>query len=524
MPIPRSITREHVLQAIEQLDRGVTHPFGPSVDYDLIYEGRKYPPKAVVGIAAELATGARLGPADFSAGEGPGQANAVLRDLGFQVERRIPLEPHAESPRVWLEMTHSNNQHGGPGWEFGTCLWSPSKNRTGQDYYRTMREPKLRDRVIHSLDSTIVGESTVAREHVERNDQPPSPGPWEGLAPYYRIELKDYRRFSRPYALSHLLREYGDRILDDIRTNRPTRYPFFITGAGGLHTVQGGYLTRCTPVLTAAIDEAVMARPATPIPTATPTRVPGARYWCMALGEGGRMWPECHAKGLAVLGWDELGDLKQYPEVRSLEERLAREREGDARPTNSALACWQFAHEMKTGDFILAKRGISEIMGLGEVTSGYEFLPDRQEYKNTRRVRWIASGHWELPANHRLPQKTLTDISTYTALLDYVLPLISRSPRQDSATLTLYTIDDALQGLFIARDSLVSMFNAFSRRKNLIIEGPPGVGKTFLARRLAYARIGYKDPTRVGAIQRISLMRTKISFRAGGRRKLAGLL
>jgi 5-methylcytosine-specific restriction protein B len=96
----------------------------------------------------------------------------------------------------------------------------------------------------------------------------------------------------------------------------------------------------------------------------------------------------------------------------------------------------------------------------------------------------------------------LTDVTDDTGLLDYILPLISRTPGEtEKPPLPAYTLDDAMKDLFIDRQALLAIFNALARKKNLILEGPPGVGKTFLARRLAYARIGYKDPTRVGAVQ-----------------------
>jgi 5-methylcytosine-specific restriction protein A len=65
MGIPKGITREHVEQAIRQLEDGIEHPFGVSVGYDLHYEGKTYPPKAVVGLAGALATGTPLGPTNF---------------------------------------------------------------------------------------------------------------------------------------------------------------------------------------------------------------------------------------------------------------------------------------------------------------------------------------------------------------------------------------------------------------------------------------------------------------------------
>ena len=51
--IPKGITRTDVLQAIKQLDAGATHPFGPSRKFDLVHKGRRYPPKAVLGLAAQ---------------------------------------------------------------------------------------------------------------------------------------------------------------------------------------------------------------------------------------------------------------------------------------------------------------------------------------------------------------------------------------------------------------------------------------------------------------------------------------
>ena len=85
MGIPKGITKEHVLSALEALDGGEPHEFGESTRYDLVHDGRMYPPKAVVGIAARFVTGKALHPSDFSGGSGGGQANAVLTALGFDI-------------------------------------------------------------------------------------------------------------------------------------------------------------------------------------------------------------------------------------------------------------------------------------------------------------------------------------------------------------------------------------------------------------------------------------------------------
>jgi hypothetical protein len=45
------------------------HGFAPTTTYELVWEGRRYPPKAILGTAYEFATGRRLGSADFEGGK-----------------------------------------------------------------------------------------------------------------------------------------------------------------------------------------------------------------------------------------------------------------------------------------------------------------------------------------------------------------------------------------------------------------------------------------------------------------------
>ena len=81
--IPAGLTRTHVLQAIADLDAGVDHPFGQPTGYELLHEGKRYPPKAAVGLACRYSLGRMLLPEEFSGGEAPGKANFALRKLGF---------------------------------------------------------------------------------------------------------------------------------------------------------------------------------------------------------------------------------------------------------------------------------------------------------------------------------------------------------------------------------------------------------------------------------------------------------
>ena len=88
-----NLTREHILTAIKDLDRGLDHSFGQPRRYILFFEGRRYPPKAVLGRALFHATGVTPRPHDFSGGEA---TNIALRRLGFDVREVSTDDDFAE--------------------------------------------------------------------------------------------------------------------------------------------------------------------------------------------------------------------------------------------------------------------------------------------------------------------------------------------------------------------------------------------------------------------------------------------
>jgi 5-methylcytosine-specific restriction protein A len=80
----KRIQRNHILQAIKDLDAHVTHAFADSTGFDLVYLGTHYPPKAVFGVAGRYALGKELLPEHFSGGE-DSTCFQVLRREGFEI-------------------------------------------------------------------------------------------------------------------------------------------------------------------------------------------------------------------------------------------------------------------------------------------------------------------------------------------------------------------------------------------------------------------------------------------------------
>jgi hypothetical protein len=64
-----------------------------------------------------------------------------------------------------------------------------------------------------------------------------------------------------------------------------------------------------------------------------------------------------------------------------------------------------------------------------------------------------------------------------------------------------YDKKKAMKGLFLAEPQFDDMLAALNEKKNVVLQGAPGAGKTYVARRLAYALIGSNDPQRIEIIQ-----------------------
>lgn len=98
----------HLRRAAERLVAGFNgHGFGPSTEYDLLFEGHRLPPKAVFGIAATEALGFAVRPENFTAGDGE-PCFRILRAHGYPiVPKGDPVEADPviadDEERAWSE-------------------------------------------------------------------------------------------------------------------------------------------------------------------------------------------------------------------------------------------------------------------------------------------------------------------------------------------------------------------------------------------------------------------------------------
>ena len=101
--------------------------------------------------------------------------------------------------------------------------------------------------------------------------------------------------------------------------------------------------------------------------------------------------------------------------------------------------------------------------------------------------------------------KTLTDITPYT---DYVLKLnalfeedMPEDIEDQDISYPSYSESDFLTDVYMSKDNYKILTTLLKNKKNIIIQGAPGVGKTYAAKRLAYSMMGVKDKERVMMVQ-----------------------
>ena len=238
------------------------------------------------------------------------------------------------------------------------------------------------------------------------------------------------------------------------------------------------------------------------------------QHWLYTPGEGAARWEEFRTAGIMALNWDRVGDLASFPDKESLLDALYTHY-GDwgGRPRKAADSVWDYIHAMKPGDIVYVRRSFNEIVGRGVVRSDYRYDEDRSSFRAVRDVEWTHVGSWPLEQRiGRLMLQRLTENTKYTP--DQLNALIgiedSHSPSsvdERSGNNDLdeadehYTSADFLDEVFLRPEDLEQMLGLLRRKKNLILQGAPGTGKTFAAKRLAYALMGQTDDSRVEVVQ-----------------------
>ena len=85
---------------------------------------------------------------------------------------------------------------------------------------------------------------------------------------------------------------------------------------------------------------------------------------------------------------------------------------------------------------------------------------------------------------------------------DFILDMIrEENPVAPEASIDAYTKSDFLDEVYMTEKRYENLVAVLRNKKNIILQGAPGVGKTFAARRLAWSMMGEKDDSRIEFVQ-----------------------
>lgn len=228
------------------------------------------------------------------------------------------------------------------------------------------------------------------------------------------------------------------------------------------------------------------------------------RYWKIAPGADARLWDQSIQGGYISVGWNELGDLSDC-DREEFDRRCSAELERHDDWTKDGLEqVWRFIN-IREGDRIVANRGTTDVLGIGTVVGDYYYRAEGEHFHrlpvrwDDRRPRRVSEYGWRRTLIELTEQKFNRILNALDQGDDE--PPHLPAPPTVSKPVEPYGIEHALRELFTDRPRFQRIVATLREQKNVILQGPPGVGKTFFARRLAYTLLGEKDAARVGMVQ-----------------------
>jgi 5-methylcytosine-specific restriction protein B len=176
--------------------------------------------------------------------------------------------------------------------------------------------------------------------------------------------------------------------------------------------------------------------------------------------------------------------------------------------TGNKRSRFEYFQKIKIGDLVLGYETTptKKVLAIFEVTKGahiddddgkekisfiiQKFLPSPVSYDTLKSMHELENS--EVMRNNQGSLFKLTK-EEYHSILN--------KDQSKEIDLNDYSIEDAEKDIFLSKEELENIQNSLEYKKNMILQGPPGVGKTYMAKRLAYLMMEVKDNTKIEMIQ-----------------------
>lgn len=217
--------------------------------------------------------------------------------------------------------------------------------------------------------------------------------------------------------------------------------------------------------------------------------------------------------GVISIGWSKLEDLSDIESKSELSDRYD-EKYPNQKPRKKAqdiAQIWTFKGGMSIGDYVVFGDGANAHIGL--IKSEYYYEKDcesrDEDYVNNRKVEWLKSFKYsELPQvfkNSLCSARSVFSLNVYKSL---ILELLEKGTvdiddefEEEQEGVEEYTKEDFLKDVFMTEEEYDSLYDLLKYKKNILLQGAPSVGKTYLAKKFAYSIIGRANKEQVEMIQ-----------------------
>lgn len=163
--------------------------------------------------------------------------------------------------------------------------------------------------------------------------------------------------------------------------------------------------------------------------------------------------------------------------------------------------------DARAGDMLICYESnpVKQIVAIGKIIAeqdGEEIFFEKLEGLSSPIDYQVLKGYPELEGMEFFTNPNGSLFKLTREEFDFIMDLIrEENSVQNETHIESYSKEDFLDEVYMSEQCFKTLVSVLKNKKNIILQGAPGVGKTFIAERLAYSIMGKKDDSRIRFVQ-----------------------